>query len=62
MIYKLLKKRRMRKMITIKIKLDGEIDMEFDVEDILHTDLMTVVEQYIRENMELVMEHIIVEE
>ena len=49
-------------MITIKIKLDGEIDMEFDVDDILHTDLMTVVERYIRENIEEVMQHIVVEE
>ena len=32
-------------MIDIRLRLDGEINMEFDVEDILHTDLMTVVEQ-----------------
>mgnify|MGYP001161107248 CR=1 FL=1 len=49
-------------MIDIRLKLDGEINMEIDVEDILHTDLMTVVEQYIRANIEEVMQYIIVEE
>ena len=49
-------------MIDIRLRLDGEINMEFDVEDILHTDLMTVVEQYIRANIEEVMQHIVVEE
>jgi len=49
-------------MIDIRLKLDGEINMEIDVEDILHTDLMSVVEQYIRDNIEDVMQYIIVEE
>ena len=49
-------------MIDIKLKIDGEINMEIDVEDILHTDLMSVVEQYIRDNIEEVMQYITVEE
>ena len=32
-------------MIDIRLRLDGEINMEIDVEDILHTDLMSVVER-----------------
>ena len=49
-------------MIDIRLKLDGEINMEIDVEDILHTDLMSVVERYIRDNIEDVMQYITVEE
>tara|TARA_B100000925_G_C21611720_1_gene304990 strand:+ start:51 stop:200 length:150 start_codon:yes stop_codon:yes gene_type:complete len=49
-------------MIDIKLKIDGEMNMEIDVEDILHTDLMSVVEQYIRDNIEEVMQYITVEE
>ena len=49
-------------MIDIRLKLDGEINMEIDVEDILHTDLMSVVEIYIRDNIEDVMQYITVEE
>ena len=49
-------------MIDLRLKLDGEINMEIDVEDILHTDLMSVVERYIRDNIEDVMQYITVEE
>ena len=49
-------------MIDIRLRLDGEINMEIDVEDILHTDLMSVVERYIRYNIEDVMQYITVEE
>ena len=49
-------------MIDIKLKIDGEMNMEIDVEDILHTDLMSVVEQYIRDNIEEVMQYMTVEE
>jgi|TARA_R100001460_G_scaffold11230_3_gene26380 hypothetical protein len=49
-------------MIDIRLRLDGEINMEIDVEDILHTDLMSVVEQYIRANIEDIMQYITVEE
>lgn len=49
-------------MIDIRLRLDGEINMEIDVEDILHTDLMSVVERYIRDNIEDVMQYITVEE
>ena len=50
-------------MIDIKLKIEqGEINMEIDVEDILHTELIEVVERHIRDNIEEVMQYITVEE
>lgn len=49
-------------MIEIKLMLDGEINMELDVDDLMHRDLHSVILQFIVENADLVLEQIRVEE
>lgn len=48
--------------MNLTLKIEGEMDMEIDIDELLHRDLLSVVEQYIHENMSVLMEFVEVEE
>ena len=45
--------------MKITIKFDGEMSMEIDIDELLHTELFTVVENFISDNMSELMESIV---
>lgn len=42
--------------MNITIKFEGEIDMEFDINDLMDTTLREMIEEYITDNIGEVME------
>ncbi len=42
--------------MNITIKFEGEIDMEFDIDDLMDSTLRDMIEQYITDNISEVME------
>ena len=42
--------------MNITIKFEGEIDMEFDIDDLMDTTLRDMIEEYITDNISEVME------
>ena len=48
--------------MNLTLKIEGQMDMEIDIDELLHTELLSVVEAYIRDNMSELMEFVEVEE
>ena len=42
--------------MNLTLKFKGEMNMEIDIDDLLHKDLLSVVEEYIHDNMRLLMQ------
>jgi hypothetical protein len=42
--------------MNITVKFEGEIDMEFDIDDLMDSTLRDMIEQYITDNISEVME------
>ena len=41
--------------MNLTLKFEGEMNMEIDIDELLHRDLLSVVEEYIQDNMRLLM-------
>lgn len=45
--------------MNITIKFEGEMSMEIDIDELLHTELSEVVENFINDNMSELMDSIV---
>lgn len=45
--------------MNITIRFEGEMSMEIDIDELLHTELLTVVENFISDNMSELMDSIV---